>query len=282
MTIKTYKIKHENNYTEKLRQAKKVANYAIKNTDKLSTKYVKHFGLTSSISNQILRKYGRNRKIKKVSNVKLIIANYFIKLNKDKKEIYIPALKAKFNYQFENDFEKINQIEVDNDYFYVSVSIKDQEELQITDFIGIDRNTNGHSAVVACTKTQKVKMLGKAAKHIHTKYSKIRRHLQRLKKFKKMRELRNRESNKVKDLNHKVSREIVNYAKENNYGIKLEDLTGIRKCPTKSKKFKHTLNTWGYYQLQTFIEYKSKMLGIPVIYIDPHYTSKSCSKCGLI
>src|ERR1035437_2536685 len=282
MSILTYKVPHNVDYSVQLKQAKQVANYAINNKDKLSTKYIKNFGLKSDISNCILRKYGKNKKIRKISKVKLAISSCKIKANQEKQEIYLPCLKTSFNYQFRNDFTKINQIEIDNNYYYISITIPDELPIKVDGDIGIDRNTNGHCVVAACNKTGKVMKLGKKAKHIHTKYSKIRQRLQRLGKFKKLRTIKRRESNIVRDLNHKISRKIVNYAKENNVGIKLENLQGIRNNRKNSKSFRYTLNSWSYFQLQIFTEYKSKLLGIPVLYIDPRYTSQLCSKCGLL
>ena len=39
------------------------------------------------------------------------------------------------------------------------------------------------------------------------------------------------------------------------------------------------MHSWSSYQLQTQIGYKTRLLGIRVEYIDPHYTSQICSKC---
>jgi len=65
-------------------------------------------------------------------------------------------------------------------------------------------------------------------------------------------------------------------------GIKLENLKGVNKKKTRSKKLNATKSNWSFYQLQQFIEYKAKLLGVPVVFIDPAYTSQRCSCCGFL
>jgi putative transposase len=124
---------------------------------------------------------------------------------------------------------------------------------------------------------------GKAREHIHKKYKNIRRRLQKLGKYKKVKQIKNRESRIVKDINHKISKVIVRIAHTNNCGIiKLEKLQNIRQNKKHSKSFRYCLNSWSFYQFQRFIEYKAKLQGILVSYIDPRYTSRTCSRCGHI
>ena len=41
-------------------------------------------------------------------------------------------------------------------------------------------------------------------------------------------------------------------------------------------------NSWSFHQLRSFIEYKASEVGIPVIVIDPHNTSRECPVCHII
>ena len=277
--ILTYKIRHGRDFTSELRKARRVAEYTLK-TGSISSHDVKHLGLKSMISNQILRKYSRNRVLKEIRSVKLTIPSQGVRVLRGLRTLIIPCLDLTLNYHFRDDFEKINQIEVGDEYAYVSVTIPEEKSYEPKGWIGVDRNTTGHIAVVADPETGKILKLGKSAKHIHDKYRNIRRSLQSHGKYRKVKEIKNRESRVVRDLNNKVSRKIVDAAKSSDMGIKFELLEGIRKTTKQARSFRYALHSWSFYQLERMIEYKSKLLGVPVAYVDPAYTSQTCSRCG--
>jgi len=278
--ILTYKIKHNRDFKEELKKAKEVAIFAINNRDKLSSKYVKYIGLNSVISCQILRKYGRNRKAKFIKSVKLTIPSQGIKINKEEKTLYIPSLKLKnIKYYFPNNFQKVNQIEADNKHLYVSVQYQEPPIIQTSDFLGVDLNTTGHCAVVSIPKTGEVYKFGKKALYIHNKYKEIRRDLQKKKKYKLLKKIKNREYHIIKDLNHKISKKIIDIAVKNKCHVNMENLKGIRKARS-NRSFRYSLNSWSFYQILQMISYKAKKNGILVTLIDPRYTSQRCSRCG--
>ena len=88
--------------------------------------------------------------------------------------------------------------------------------------------------------------------------------------------LRDYEANFIKSYNHKISKDVIDFALKNNAGtIIMEDLhNGVK------KDNKILLRNWSYYELQQMIIYKAKAEGITVKKIPPHYTSQTCSKCG--
>ena len=277
--ILTYKIRHNTDFSTELKQAFKIAEFAVRNPKCRTSKDVKALGLKSAISNQILKKYGNQKTIKQVHNVNLVVPNQAIKVDKDARTIKVVPLKLVLNYQFP-DFQKVNQIELDKEFAYISCTIAEQPEMIPQQFIGVDRNTTGHVAVTANPDTGKIEKLGKSALHIHRKYSAIRKQLQRQGKFRKLSVVKDRESRIVKDLNHKISRKIVDMAKVQHAALVFEDLGGIRQTRKQHRSFKYALHSWSFYQLQTFVEYKAKLLGVPVLYVDPAYTSQDCSRCG--
>ena len=278
--ILTYKIKHDRDFAVELSKARQVAEYALKH-GQCSTTQVKYLGLKSTIANQILRKYGRDKTIKKVSRVNLIVPNQGIKNDPETKTITVPCLKLSLQYQF-SGFTKINQIELNKEYAFVSVTIPENKPVEPTSWLGIDLNATGHCLVAANPTTGKVLKLGKKSQHIHKKYKQQRRRLQKLGKLKLVKKIKNKESRIVRDLNHKISRKVVNDALKNSAGIVLEDLKGIRRTKKQAKSFKYSLHSWSFYQLKSFLIYKAKLLGIPVVEIDPRYTSQQCSRCGLL
>lgn len=96
----------------------------------------------------------------------------------------------------------------------------------------------------------------------------------RNKKLKAADRLKEKERNFAKTYNHQLSYKIVKFAKDNKCEfINLEYLT-------KDGFENRILSSWSYYELQKMIEYKAEREGIKVRYVDPAYTSQTCSKCG--
>lgn len=89
-----------------------------------------------------------------------------------------------------------------------------------------------------------------------------------------------KQSMRTKDINHKVSKSIVNYAKLHCSALVLEDLGKISK-KGKAKRYVQK-SQWSFSQLETYIKYKAALLGVPIIYVNPAYTSQVCSRCGNI
>jgi putative transposase len=90
-----------------------------------------------------------------------------------------------------------------------------------------------------------------------------------------------RESRHVRHVNHEISARVVAEAARGGCGtIVLENLTNIRSRINVGKRMRTRLHRWSWRQLQSFIEYKAAALGIAVRYVDPAYTSRTCSICG--
>jgi IS605 OrfB family transposase len=133
---------------------------------------------------------------------------------------------------------------------------------------------------------------GQQLNRIRDHYSKLRAALQRKaskgtrSSRRRCRELLQRLSGKERRfqawVNHRISKAIVSRAKATNSAIALEDLTGIRERVNqqpRSKTERRRANSWAFYQLRQFLEYKALRAGVALILVPPAYTSQTCHKC---
>lgn len=122
---------------------------------------------------------------------------------------------------------------------------------------------------------------GGRLQHVRRRNQHYRRACGRSKNVRKLRQNRHRESRWAKDINHKVSREIVELvAGVPGAFIALENLSGIRDRSKYSKRFNRMVSSWSFRQLIQFIEYKAARAGVPVVFVDPRGTSSTCPECG--
>ena len=134
----------------------------------------------------------------------------------------------------------------------------------------LDRKAIGDSTEIQKFRTQIKNRRRRLQRKTNTKGGHGRK-----RKFDCLDSLKEKESNFVKTYNHTMSRQIIDFCVKNNSGtIHMEALT------REVKKNAFLTAYWSYYQLQQMIEYKAKEIGIKVKYVNPAYTSQTCSKCG--
>lgn len=122
---------------------------------------------------------------------------------------------------------------------------------------------------------------GRKNKYMRRHYKYLRKKLGKAKKTDAIKRINNKEQRIMKDIDHKLSREIVNTATAHGVSvIKMEQFANIRSTIRTSRKNNHSLHTWSFYRLAQFIEYKAKLAGIKVEYVNPAYTSQKCPVCG--
>ncbi len=124
---------------------------------------------------------------------------------------------------------------------------------------------------------------GRRNKYIRRHYAYLRKKLQTSKKMRAMKRMNDKEQRIMRDIDHKLSHDIVETAVAHHVKvIKLEQLQNIRSTTRTSRKNNHSLHNWPFYRLAQFIEYKARLAGILVEYVNPAYTSQTCPICGHI
>ena len=165
-------------------------------------------------------------------------------------------------------------------YLIPIVEIPEPPEKITKDFLGVDLgvvnlavDSKGeiYSGEEVDKKRIKIDKLKSALQSKGTKSAK--RHLKKLS---------GKESRFRKNTNHVISKKIVAKAKRHFLGIALEKLTGIRERTRLRKAQRKQHSSWAFDQLQKFITYKARLVGIKVCFVNPRNTSRTCPNCGFV
>ena len=87
-----------------------------------------------------------------------------------------------------------------------------------------------------------------------------------------------RESDRVRNRLHALSKSLLKAALERRAAVVLEDLTGIRTF--FSPRLNRRLSAWPHRELHRQIVYKAQAAGVPVTFVNPYLTSQRCAMCG--
>lgn len=203
--------------------------------------------------------------------------------------VKVPFETKGMEQYFDNNW-KFGTAKLVNKYgkFFLHIPVtKEFDELddtQIDQVVGIDLGIN----FLATTYDSQGKVQffnGKKAKDKRGKFKRTRKSLQEKNtpsSRQRLKEIGNRENRWMSDLNHQITKALVDQYGENTLYV-LEDLTGVRNATERIRKQDRYVSvSWAFYQFREFLEYKAKLTNSKVIIVDPRYTSQTCPKCGHI
>ena len=165
-----------------------------------------------------------------------------------------------------------------NWFLLCCVEMPDEEKIQPLGCIGVDLGVKN----IAVSSDKDI-YSGEEIEEKRKQYSEHRRRLQKRgtrSAKRRIKTIGRKESRFRKDVNHQISKKLVEKAKGTNCALVLEELKGINNRVTVRKSQRNERMSWSFYQLRSFIEYKAKEAGVQVLLVPAPYTSQTCSKCG--
>ena len=86
---------------------------------------------------------------------------------------------------------------------------------------------------------------------------------------------------RTRDIEHKVSRAVVDYAMERKAGtLVIGDVRDVADGKRMGAKCQQKIGLWSHGKVRDYIAYKAKAEGISVELVDERDTSKTCPRCG--
>jgi len=165
-------------------------------------------------------------------------------------------------------------------FLYTTCEVPEDTPLDVEGFLGVDLGITN-----IAVDSDGVIHSAKHLLNVRHRHRRLRRKLQKKGTHSAKRRLKylsGQERRFARDVNHCISKRLVQIAKDTGRGIALEDLSGIRDRVTFPRKRRNQLHSWSFHQLQSFLGYKAQRVGVPIVKVDPRNTSRECSVCGCV
>ncbi|WP_420802440.1 RNA-guided endonuclease InsQ/TnpB family protein [Streptomyces taklimakanensis] len=165
-------------------------------------------------------------------------------------------------------------------HLIVTCEVPEAEQYEPEAFIGVDlgivdiaTTSTGYRAAGRSPNRYRKRQLAPRAKLRKKRTKSAKRRLK---------ERSRREQRHVENTNHVMSKTIVTEAERTGPGLSLEELKGIRDRVRLRKPQRVALHSWAFARLGDFIVYKARRAGVPLVFVDPAYSSHECAQCGYI
>ena len=151
-------------------------------------------------------------------------------------------------------------------------------------WIGVDLNTTGHVAVAADPNSGKIVKLGKSIHNVHNHAVNNCTKLWKENKLWKLKKYKTKERKTIQNspCRHRPADRILCRFTRFGYQVRKLFSAGYSLHGSPLHPFEFSFGNGSFFTLQKMVERRAYNRGIPVIYVNPAYTSKRCSRCGEI
>jgi IS605 OrfB family transposase len=163
-------------------------------------------------------------------------------------------------------------------YLFAACEVETPEPDDVEEFLGVDMGIKN-----VAVDSDGERHSGTHLNNLRKRYHKLHSRLQSkgTKSAKRLLKKRRRKEYRMqRNVNHVISKRVVEKAKGTGRGIALEELAGIRGRVKVRKAQRRQHHAWSFHDLRQKIEYKAALAGVPVVAIDPAYTSQTCPACS--
>jgi putative transposase len=253
--------------------------------DQSSSKYYKE--IPCVLAKSLVTKYQRNPKCRQVQHLVLpVCADKGKQVKLVEGGICIPAffkknvLPVAFLHPVEGFIRNVEFFQRQGAWYAaVCYSTPAAAPIKPQGCLGVDRNSVGNVAVMADPQNGNVRILGVSAAVFKYNFRRRKARLLSQGRRRQAAKLRKKQSRRITYENHRTSKAVVAYAHAHCRAIAIEKLSGVNAEGSKIKRYSQK-HQWAFAQLETFLRYKAGLAGVPVIQVDPAYSSQTCSRCG--